>query len=108
MSLISHFKFENNVYDRTGNHTATPTSITYETGKNGLAGVFGGSSYLTFTPDFSTASNTNWTVSVWLKFTSTAQMSILSNLSGGPVSSDLRVLDGKMSYYHYNGGWIAE
>jgi hypothetical protein len=50
--------------------------------------------------------NTDWTVSAWIKTTSTGINSVLSNQSGGPVSNDLRIENSKITYTHYNGAWI--
>jgi len=55
-------------------------------------------------------SNTNWTVNVWVKTTTTAnglgQGSIFSNSSGGPVYSMMGINAGVMTYWHYNNTWL--
>jgi hypothetical protein len=111
MALIAHFKLDGNTIDRVGTYSSnTATNITYTTsGKIDGAAIFNGSSSaLTLSSTINIASNANWTVSVWVKFTSTASMSILSNSSGGPVSNDLRIESGRMMYWHYNGAWFIK
>ncbi len=111
MALIAHFKFDGNTVDRVGTYSSnTATSITYTTsGKIDGAAIFNGSSSaLTLSSTINIPSSANWTVSVWVKFTSTASMSIFSNSSGGPVGNDLRVESGRMMYWHYNGAWFIK
>jgi hypothetical protein len=108
MPLIAHFKFDNNTADSMNTYSSnTPTDITYTNlGKINSAAIFNGtSSMLTLANTINLSHNANWTVSVWIKTTSSATMSILSNSSGGPVVSDFRIVNGKIVYYHYNGSW---
>jgi hypothetical protein len=107
MALIAHFKFNKNTENKLSGFSNTPTSLTYNTfGKIEDSAIFGSSSYITLASSLNLPSNTNWTISVWIKTTSTGDMSIFSNQSGGPVASDMRLTNGKVVYWHYNGTWI--
>ena len=55
----------------------------------------------------------NWTVNAWVKTsvstTSTGGQPVLSNSSGGPVSSVFKIHNNKIGYSHYahnDGGWL--
>lgn len=110
MALSYHFKFDGSTANSgSASNTITNTSVTFSAvGKNSGSAVFGSSSYLTFGTTFYLNHNADWTVSVWVKTTNSGTMSIFSNQSGGPVANDLRIENGKMVYYHYNGGWLTK
>jgi hypothetical protein len=111
MALIAHFKFDGNTIDTVGSYSSnTPTAITFNsTGKLDDSAIFNGSSSsLLLTSTINLAGNANWTVSVWIKTTSSARMSVLSNSSGGPVQNDVCIENGKITYYHYNATWLSK
>lgn len=105
MALVAHFKFNGNINNELSGYENTATSISYDpNGKINFGASFGSSSYATFNSTFQLRNIDNWTVSVWVKTTGT-NMSILSNSSGGPVVNDLKIEDGKITYWHYDGAW---
>jgi hypothetical protein len=109
MSLVAHYKFENDIKNELQGYTTTSGSLTFNSdGIVGYSAIFNGSTYITFDSTFYLNHNANWTVSVWIKTTSSNTMSILSNSSGGPVYNDLRIHGGKITYYHYNGAWYTK
>ena len=101
-------------YDRSGNgNNGTLTNMNQTTsvvgGKIGQAVKFnGGSDSITLTSSISTGGTNNWSASAWVKTTSSAINSVLSNSSGGPVSNDLRTDSSKIAYAHYDGSWKEE
>ena len=52
--------------------------------------------------------NTDWTVSAWIKTSSSGTNTLISNSSGGPVANLLGTINSKIVYYHYNSGWLTE
>ena len=117
-SPIAEYKFDEGVgtsaFDTSGsnNHGAIgsgSSAPSWVQGKIGKALSFdGASARLPLNTSINLNGNADWTVSTWVKTTYTGSNPILSNRSGGPVYNDLRVLNSKMSYYHYNGSWINE
>jgi len=81
---------------------------TWTTGKIGSALNFNGTTSALPLNSTINLGNTDWTFSSWVKTSSSGINSIISNSSGGPVGSDLRVENSKMKYLHYNGIWITE
>lgn len=53
--------------------------------------------------------NTDWTMSTWVKTSSSEMQNLLSNQSGGPVTNAFRIFSGgNPGYYHYNGSWQSK
>lgn len=98
------------VIDLVGNNTVTATSLTYAS--DGTFSFNGSSDYLTIPNTTLGNGNVAWTVSCWMKTTTTTndlgQGSILSNISGGPVYSMMGVNNGKIVYWTYQGGWAQK
>lgn len=95
------------VYDLTSNKTITANSLTYA--NDGTFSFNGSSDYLSMTNTTLGNGNLPWTVSAWVKTTTTTnslgQGSVLSNSSGGPVYSMMGVNNGKIVYWTYHSGW---
>lgn len=98
------------VVDLVGNNTVTANSLTYAS--DGTFSFNGSSDYLTIPNTTLGNGNVAWTVSCWMKTTTTTndlgQGSILSNISGGPVYSMMGVNNGKIVYWTYQGGWAQK
>lgn len=54
-----------------------------------------------------TPGNGAWTVNIWANADSLSNYNILSNNSGGPVTSAFGFHGNKIMYYHYNGSWTS-
>jgi hypothetical protein len=99
------------VLDLTGNNTITATSLTYAS--DGTFSFNGSSDYFTIPNTTLGNGNVAWTVSCWMKTTTTTnslgQGSVLSNISGGPVYSMMGVNNGKIVYWTYqNSNWAQK
>ena len=99
------------IKDLTNNNTITATSLTYTS--DGAFSFDGGSNYLTIPNTTLGNGNVAWTVSCWMKTTTTTNSlgggSILSNISGGPVYSMMGVNNGKIVYWTYqNNNWAQK
>jgi hypothetical protein len=98
------------IRDLTNNNTITATSLTYAI--DGTFSFNGSSNYLSIPNTTLGNGNVEWTVSCWMKTTTTTNDlgggSILSNISGGPVYSMLGVNSGKIVYWTYQGGWVQK
>ena len=98
------------VFDLTGQNTITATSLSYA--NDGTFSFNGSSNYLTIPNTTLGNGNIPWTVSCWMKTTTTTndlgQGSILSNISSGPVYSMMGVNSGKIVYWTYQGGWAQK
>ena len=107
MALIAHFKFDGDTDNVLSGYSNTSTEISYNTsGKIGSSAVFNGTtSFVNFDTQFRLLSSTDWAVSLWVKTSGSGTMSILSHNDGGPVGNDIRIQDGKLTYFHYNGAW---
>jgi hypothetical protein len=97
--------------DLTGNNTITANSLTYNS--DGTFSFNGSSDYITIPNTTLGNGNIPWTVSAWMKTTTTTntlgQGSILSNSSGGPVYSMMGVNNGKIVYWTYqNSAWTQK
>jgi hypothetical protein len=97
--------------DLTNNNTITATSLTYA--NDGTFNFNGSSDYLTIPNTTLGNGNVAWTVSCWMKTTTTTnslgQGSVLSNISGGPVYSMMGVNNGKIVYWTYqNNEWTQK
>ena len=55
-----------------------------------------------------TPGNGAWTINMWVNGDSLSNYNILSNNSGGPVTSAFGFHSNKIMYYHYNGSWHAD
>ena len=99
-----------NILDLTNNKSITANSLTYAS--NGTFSFNGSSDYLSMTNTTLGNGNLPWTVSCWMKTTTTTndlgQGSVLSNSSGGPVYSMMGVNSGKIVYWTYQGGWAQK
>ena len=99
------------IVDLTGQNIITATSLTYA--NDGTFNFNGSSDYLTIPNTTLGNGNVEWTVSCWMKTTTTTnslgQGSVLSNISGGPVYSMLGVNNGKIVYWTYqNSNWAQK
>jgi hypothetical protein len=99
------------IVDLTGQNTVTATSLTYNS--DGTFSFNGSTNYLTIPNTTLGNGNIPWTVSCWMKTTTTTnslgQGSILSNISGGPVYSMMGVNNGKIVYWTYqNSAWTQK
>jgi hypothetical protein len=97
--------------DLTGQNTITATSLTYAS--DGTFSFNGSADYITIPNTTLGNGNSEWTVSCWMKTTTTTndlgQGSILSNQSGGPVYSMLGVNNGKIGYWtNQNNPWAQK
>ena len=97
--------------DLTGQNTITATSLTYAA--DGTFSFNGSSDYLTIPNTTLGNGNIEWTVSCWMKTTTTTNSlgggSVLSNISGGPVYSMMGVNNGKIVYWTYqNSNWAQK
>jgi len=97
--------------DLTNNNTITASSLTYAS--NGNFSFNGSSDYLTIPNTTLGNGNVEWTVSCWMKTTTTTNSlgggSVLSNISGGPVYSMMGVNNGKIVYWTYqNSAWAQK
>jgi hypothetical protein len=96
--------------DLTNQNTITANSLTYAT--DGTFSFNGSSDYLTIPNTTLGNGNVEWTVSCWMKTTTTTnslgQGSILSNQSGGPVYSMMGVNNGKIVYWTYQSSAWAQ
>jgi hypothetical protein len=98
------------ILDLTNNNTITATSLTYAS--DGTFSFNGSSDYLSIPNTTLGNGNIAWTVSCWMKTTTTTNVlgggSVLSNISGGPVYSMLGVNNGKIVYWTYQSGAWAQ
>jgi len=99
------------ILDLTSNKTITANSLTYNT--DGSFSFDGSANFMLFTNTQLGNGNLPWTVSAWMKTTTTAstlgQGSVLSNQSGGPVFSMMGVNSGKIVYWTYqNSAWAQK
>lgn len=99
------------IFDLTGQKTVTANSVTYAS--NGNISFNGSSNFLTLQNTTLGNGNLPWTVSAWVKSTTTATTlgagSILSNQSGGPVYSVMGINSGKIVYWTYqNSAWAQK
>lgn len=97
--------------DLTGQKTITVQSLTYSS--NGSFTFNGSSDYLTIPSTNLGNGNLPWTVSAWVKTTTTASTlgtgSVLSNQASGPVYSVMCVNSGKIAYWTYqNAAWAQK
>lgn len=96
------------IVDLTSNNTITATSLTYA--NDNTFSFNGSSNYLSIPNTTLGNGNISWTISCWMKTTTTTnslgQGSILSNISGSPVYSMMGVNNGKIVYWTYqNSAW---
>jgi hypothetical protein len=99
------------ILDLTNNNTITATSLTYTT--DGTFSFNGSTNYLSIPNTQLGNGNIAWTVSCWMKTTTTVNAlglgSVLSNISGGPVYSMMGVNNGKIVYWTYqNSAWAQK
>jgi hypothetical protein len=99
------------ILDLTNQNTITATSLTYAS--DGTFSFNGSSDYLTIPNTTLGNGNIEWTVSCWMKTTTTTNSlgggSVLSNISGGPVYSMMGVNNGKIVYWTYqNNAWAQK
>jgi hypothetical protein len=99
------------VLDLTNNNTITATSLTYA--NDGTFSFNGSTDYLTIPNTTLGNGNIPWTISCWMKTTTTTnslgQGSVISNISGGPVYSMLGVNNGKIVYWTYqSSAWTQK
>ena len=98
------------IVDLTGQNTITATSLTYAS--DGTFSFNGSSDYLTIPNTTLGNGNVEWTVSCWMKTTTTTNSlgggSVLSNISGGPVYSMMGVNNGKIVYWTYQSNAWAQ
>jgi hypothetical protein len=94
------------ILDLVGGNTVTASSLTYNS--NGTFSFNGSADFLTITNTTLGNGNLPWTVSSWVKTTTTVNTlghgSVLSNISGGPVYSMLGVNNGRIVYWTYQSG----
>lgn len=98
------------IKDIAGNTSIAATSLTYA--NNGTFSFTGGD-YLTIPTVNLGNGNMAWTVSAWVKTTTTVNAlgagSVMSNSSGGPVYSMMGVNAGKIVYWTYqNSAWAQK
>ncbi len=99
------------VLDLTNQAQVTATSLTYAS--DGTFSFNGSSDYLSIPNTTLGNGNVEWTVSCWMKTTTTTNSlgggSVLSNISGGPVYSMMGVNNGKIVYWTYqNSAWAQK
>lgn len=91
------------ILDWTGNNTITANSLTYNV--DGTFSFDGTANYITIPNTTLGNGNLPWTVSAWMKTTTTTnvlgQGAILSNAASGPVYSVMGVNNGKIVYWTY-------
>lgn len=91
------------ILDLTGNNTITAESLTYNA--DGTFSFDGTANYITIPNTTLGNGNIPWTVSTWMKTTTTTnalgQGAILSNAASGPVYSVMGVNNGKIVYWTY-------
>jgi hypothetical protein len=91
------------ILDLTNNNTVTANGLTYAS--DGTFSFNGSSNYLSIPNTTLGNGNIPWTVSSWVKTTTTANElghgSVLSNISSGPVYSMMGVNNGKIVYWTY-------
>ena len=97
--------------DLTNNSTITASSLTYNS--DNTFSFNGSSDYITIPNTLLGNGNIPWTVTAWIKTTTTATGlgggSVLSNSSGGSVYSALGVNSGKIVYWTYqNSAWAQK
>jgi hypothetical protein len=102
---------DTSIRDITDRSTIIPSSLTYNA--DGTFSFNGSSNYITIQNTTLGNGNIPWTVSAWMKTTTTANTlgngSILSNSSGGPVYSMMGVNSGKIVYWTYqNSAWTQK
>ena len=115
---INEWKFEektgSTAYDSSGSNNhgtigSGSSAPTWTPGKIGSALKFDGvNNRLPLTSTINLRDNADWTVSAWVKTSSSGTNSILSNSSGGPVTNDVRTASSKISYSHYTTTWLYE
>jgi hypothetical protein len=96
------------VLDITGNNTITATSLTYAS--DGTFSFNGTSDYITIPNTLLGNGNIDWTVSAWVKTSTTVNAlglgSVMSNANSGPVYCMMGVNAGKIVYWTYqNNAW---
>jgi hypothetical protein len=98
------------ILDLTNNNTITATSLTYNS--DDTFSFNGSSNYLTIPNTTLGNGNLPWSISCWVKTTTTANSlghgSILSNIASGPVYSMLGINSGKIVYWTYQSSAWAQ
>lgn len=108
---VLDFDFNNNIFDKMGNVFDSVGGLSYTSGKNDLALVFGGSSYIgahVITPAMILGTD-DFTVEFTTKPNTTSNAAILSNTNTGNIDGNyvIRALSNKVSLsYFRSGSWI--
>ncbi len=108
---VGYWNFEDSnqttyLYDKTGTNNGTlvgsMTSGDWVLGKVGSGLDINNSQGALLGSTINLADTSNWTISAWIKTDSTDDETVISNSSGGPVTSDLGIgTNGKIMYRHY-------
>ena len=100
------------IVDHIGGNTGTTSQIStstfYTAGKVGQGLEFTATSMVNLPTVISLSHTANWSISVWAKTTNAGTLYIMTHQSGNPVTNAIRVVSGKINYYHYNGAWNSE
>ncbi|MFW0862565.1 MAG: DUF2341 domain-containing protein [Candidatus Komeilibacteria bacterium] len=107
---IAYWNFEDSnqttyLYDKAGTNNGTlvgsMTSDDWVLGKIGSGLNINNSQGALLSSTINLADTSNWTISSWVKSNSAGDETVISNSSGGPVTSDIGMKDGKIWYRHY-------
>jgi len=90
--LTAYYKVDSNFKDNYRGYNAISTGVTYAAGKMGNAAVFNGSVFVNYAPIISYGS---FTISAWIKTTSSSELFIFSNKSSGSAIIGMEIESGK-------------
>lgn len=107
--LIAYYPFDKDANDYSGsNLNGTVSGAVLTNGVKGQGYSFDGvDDYIRLSSDITTG-NSDWSVTAWVKTTSTGKNTILSNYNSGPVYNAICTNNGKIAYNYYNNAWLTE
>ena len=108
-TAIATYMLDNNANDISGNYNGTATNITYNTGKYGGAAVFNGSNSSISITDAGIGNNATarvtFSVSIWVKTTSTSAAAIVSDYDAADYAFYLQMnANGTLNIGNYFDG----
>jgi hypothetical protein len=95
------------------NHGTLVNGTTFTTGKVGNAFLFNGSNYVSFpTNSWNSVVGTDLTISLWVRFASTADQTLISNMSTPSINVwngwEIRVSGGKPIFFSWNNSGTGQ
>ena len=105
-NLVSYENGSTTTYSLTGSYTGTLSGVTYNGSNGGTWNFDGTNDKITLASSIAVGNGTSpWTISAWVKTTTEAsgngKGSVISNNSGGPVTSNMGINGGKIVAWLY-------